>query len=72
MAAIFTNVAISYKIWHLESLFWHQCIGKWIAIFNLSNISRLALIWPSQLPFNKMAAVKSNCLYIFKTRYLEG
>ena len=23
-------------------------------------------------PFNKMAAGKSNCLYIFKTRYFEG
>ena len=24
------------------------------------------------MQFNKMAAIKSNCLYIFKTRYLEG
>jgi len=66
MAAVFTNVAISDKVWYLESLFWHQCIDKWIAI------SHMNFIWPSQPPFNKMAAVKSNCLYIFKTRYLEG
>ena len=46
MAAIFTNVAISYKIWHLESLFWHQCIGNWIATLNL-NISRRNASWYS-------------------------
>ena len=72
MAAILTHVAISYVMWHLESLFWHQFVGKWIAILNLSNISCLTLICPSQLPFNKMAAVKSNSLCIFKTRYLDG
>ena len=44
----------------------------WIAISDISNVSHLTLIWPSQPPFNKMAAVKSNCLYIFKTRYLDG
>ena len=32
MASVFINVAISYQIWHLESLFWYQCIGTWIAI----------------------------------------
>ena len=39
---------------------------KFVKHFNLT------LLWPSQPPFNKMASVKSNCLYIFKTRYLEG
>ena len=72
MAAVLTNVAISDKVWYVELLFWHQWIDKLIAISNVSNISHLTLIWPSQPPFNKMAAVKSNCLYIFKTRYLEG
>ena len=58
MAAIFTNVAISDKVWYIESLLWHQCIDKWIAISNLSNISHLTLLWLSQPPFNKMAAAK--------------
>ena len=72
ISAVFINVAISYQKWNLESCFWYQCIGAWIAISNSSNILHLTLMWPTQPPFNKMAHVKSNCLHICLTIYFEG
>ena len=42
MAAVFTNITISYQIWHLDS--WYQRIGSWMAISHSSNILHLPLM----------------------------